>query len=201
MPELTDNLDRVVPMGVLDPDSTFFDLDLVIKALIMLSDVLLREDHHLSNIGIIDMKNYTLGHVTKTTVPQLKKYCVVLFNTYKIRARAIHFINTPPYAGYVLELIKSVIGSKLAARIQIHGTDLSGLHKHIPKRLLPTEHGGDAGPIARYHEAWIKKMATYNDWYKEQENVKSDETKRQGRSRTCGDLFGIEGSFRKLNVD
>ncbi|KAJ4426589.1 hypothetical protein ANN_26387 [Periplaneta americana] len=79
MPELTENLDRVIPVGLLDPDATFFNLDLALKALIMHLDVRLHEDYHLSNIGIIDMKNYTLSHVTKITVSQLKKCFVVLF--------------------------------------------------------------------------------------------------------------------------
>jgi hypothetical protein len=49
--------------------------------------------------------------------------------------------------------------------------------------------------------AWLKKLESYRDWFLEQDNMKSDESKRPGKSLDSGDLFGFEGSFRKLNVD
>ena len=48
---------------------------------------------------------------------------------------------------------------------------------------------------------WKKKAENNRQWLMEREQMKSDEKKRPGRPKTSEEMFGIEGSFRKLNVD
>lgn len=48
---------------------------------------------------------------------------------------------------------------------------------------------------------WKKKVEEYSAWLKEDEQFGTDETKRVGKPRTSEDMFGVEGSFRKLEVD
>ena len=48
---------------------------------------------------------------------------------------------------------------------------------------------------------WKKKCEDRRDFLIGQSQMKSDEAKRPGRPKTTDELFGIEGSFRKLNVD
>jgi hypothetical protein len=50
-------------------------------------------------------------------------------------------------------------------------------------------------------EAWVAKLDAYNDWYLAEAEFKVDESKRPGKPKTQQDLFGLEGSFRQLNVD
>jgi hypothetical protein len=50
-------------------------------------------------------------------------------------------------------------------------------------------------------EQWVKKMESYRGWFKQQELVKADESKRPGKPKTHDDLFGLEGSFRQLVID
>lgn len=50
-------------------------------------------------------------------------------------------------------------------------------------------------------EKWIQKIEEYTPWFKEQENVKADESKRPGKPTNYNDLFGLEGSFKQLSID
>ncbi|KAJ4426907.1 hypothetical protein ANN_26706 [Periplaneta americana] len=133
---------------------------------------------------------------------------------FSTRLKAFHIINTPPFAGVLVELIKSVLSSKLAARVHVHGTDLTELHKQVPKESLPTEMGGCGGSIIDNWSKiahsqilipcvypWLKKLETYQDWFLQHENVKSDEKKRLGGKAISSDLFGFEDSFKELDID
>ena len=50
-------------------------------------------------------------------------------------------------------------------------------------------------------EQWIAKIESYNDWYLSEADFGVDEKKRPGKPKTQEDLFGVEGSFRKLEID
>ena len=50
-------------------------------------------------------------------------------------------------------------------------------------------------------EEWCKKLESHRSWFLEDEKYGCDEKKRPGKPKTHEDLFGLEGSFRQLNVD
>ncbi|PSN30162.1 hypothetical protein C0J52_27760 [Blattella germanica] len=85
-------------------------------------------------------------------------------------------------------------------QVYLH-SDMDSVLEQVPKRVLPQEYGGDAGPLDKITADWKKKVEGYRTWFKEQEKYRSDEKKRPGKAKTQEDLFGLEGSFRQLNVD
>ena len=81
-------------------------------------------------------------------------------------------------------------------------TTLESVNKYIPIDILPNEVGGKAGPIMELHKAQIAKLESYRDWFLEDEyRGRLDESKRPGKRKTATDLFGVEGSFKKLDFD
>lgn len=71
----------------------------------------------------------------------------------------------------------------------------------IPKAVLPKEYGGDGESVAELTEYWKKKVISYSNWFKEDANYYSIESKRPGKPKTSDIVFGVEGSFRKLEFD
>lgn len=83
----------------------------------------------------------------------------------------------------------------------VHGDNMESLYKQVPKSLLPSEYGGDAGPIQDMVNHWEKKIMEYRPFFLDEDKYGSDESKRPGKPKTNESLFGTDGSFRKLDVD
>lgn len=78
-------------------------------------------------------------------------------------------------------------------------SSLDSLYSVIPRKIMPTEYGGDAGSIQNVVDEWERKILSYRDYFMDERQFGVDEKKRTGPSRNT--LFGIEGSFRKLQFD
>lgn len=89
------------------------------------------------------------------------------------------------------------------SNVQFHThTSLESVAKFIPVDALPNEIGGKAGPIMELHGKTIKMLEESRDWFVQEEQVnRVNESLRPGKGKTATDLFGVEGSFKKLEID
>ena len=83
----------------------------------------------------------------------------------------------------------------------MHGDGLDSLYEHIPKDILPEEYGGYAGPIDKLVEEQNEKLKSHEQYLLDEDQYGVDESKRIGKSKYADDIFGLEGSFRRLEVD
>ena len=107
-------------------------------------------------------------------------------------------------------------------QMRVHGENYESLYKEVSKEVVPKDYGGDNMSLAELTSKfkkeklittnsinsflnnavyWKKKCEDHRDYLIAQSKIKSDEAKRPGKPKTSDELFGIEGSFRKLNVD
>ncbi|KRT78511.1 CRAL-TRIO domain containing protein [Oryctes borbonicus] len=175
------------------------------KINLMINDILMNEDDQMVIGGICvvtDMGNMSVAQMMSYTPSVMKKVMTCFEEGYPTRPKEIHFYKIPSFFEAMFNMVKPFMKEKMLKRVFVHKkSDLSSLQKHIPKAILPAEYGGDAGPIQDMIDFWKAKIESYAGWFKEDYQYKTDESLRPGKPKTSSELFGIEGSFRKLNVD
>lgn len=52
-----------------------------------------------------------------------------------------------------------------------------------------------------FADTWKRKVESYREWFIDDEKYRNQEDKRLGEPKTPEKIFGVAGSFRKLQVD
>lgn len=86
--------------------------------------------------------------------------------------------------------------------MHIHTTK-DTLGKFVPLEAFPSDISlcGSAKPLKEQHEEQLKKVENHREWFlKDEATGRVNEALRVGENKTM-DLFGVEGSFKKLDID
>jgi len=149
-----------------------------------------------------DLQGAGPQHALMMNPVSAKKMVMLLQEAYPARPKGMHFLNFPPAMQAVYNLMQSFQKEKMRQRNKIHPKgDYASLWAEVGKEVLPTEYGGEGGPVADIEEKWQTKVMENKSWLMEQARHKSNETLRPGKPRSHADIFGIEGSFRRLDID
>lgn len=100
--------------------------------------------------------------------------------------------------GYVLYNIFSTY-----FQLHIHPNPKETLAEFMPLEAFPCDInlGGKSRPLKEQQEEYLKKLEDHREWFLQDEVTgRVNESLRVGKSRTM-DLFGVEGSFKKLDID
>lgn len=204
LPGLTKNGRRVILMRglVKDIPITVSNITEAMKMVFMIGDIRLKEETHgvAGDVYVFDATIATPAYFAKFTPTLVKKFLVCAQEAYPAKMKEVHIINISPIIDTILNFVKPFLKEKIRNRIFTH-SNIETLYNHIPKEIMPTEYGGDAGSIVDMHDMWMKKLEEYGPWFAEQESVKANEALRPDKPKTQDDLFGIDGSFRQLTID
>ncbi|KZC10617.1 Alpha-tocopherol transfer protein-like [Dufourea novaeangliae] len=202
LPGLTKNGRRVIVMRGLDKDHPTPNVAEAMKLVLMIGDIRLKEEAVgvAGDVYILDASVATPSHFAKFTPAIVKKFLVCVQEAYPVKLKEVHVVNVSPLVDTIVNFVKPFLKEKIRNRIFMH-SDMKTLYEYIPKEILPSEYGGDAGPIQAIHDIWMQKLEEYGPWFKEQESVRTNEALRPGKPKTHDDLFGLDGSFRQLAID
>ncbi|CAH0603264.1 unnamed protein product [Chrysodeixis includens] len=192
----------IVRIGAFDPAK--YHLSDLIKVSFMVTEILMLEDDNFTVAGeevVVDLKDVKFGVLSQWTPALAKKVMSSFEKALPIRVKGTHILNTPIGFETAYTIFKTFLTDKLKKRIRVHNQNYAAMHALIPKNTFPVEYGGDAGELQELIEYWKAKVESYREFFLQQDDVRSDETKRLGTPKTSGLLFGVEGSFRKLDVD
>lgn len=191
-------------MGKINPEE--HKLEDLYRLHFILMEIIMDEMDQSSVTGFItanNCKGATLSHVAMMSNPvTMKKSATVLQDAYPLRPKCMHMLNMPGLMDNILTMFKSFMNDKMKDRIQHYPMDdFSAFVEDCGIDVLPEELGGSNGKIQDHIDYTVNLIESKRDWLKAQTAFKADEAKRPGKPKNYSDIFGMEGSFRQLNVD
>nr|XP_012153875.1 PREDICTED: alpha-tocopherol transfer protein-like [Megachile rotundata]XP_012153876.1 PREDICTED: alpha-tocopherol transfer protein-like [Megachile rotundata]XP_012153877.1 PREDICTED: alpha-tocopherol transfer protein-like [Megachile rotundata]XP_012153878.1 PREDICTED: alpha-tocopherol transfer protein-like [Megachile rotundata] len=193
---------KILLSKLVDPDPAHYSFDEVTKYFFMASDLIgLNNGTCDGYIFIGDSANLSLGHVGRLSAMGMKKLVMYVQEAIPVRLKGIHFINTPPVMDVILNMAKPFMKKELWNMIHMHSS-LKTLEEHVSLDALPKEMGGKADSVSTLHDKLTKEIDSKREWFIEEEKLsRVDESSRIGKSNIANDLFGVEGTFKKLDID
>nr|XP_012218890.1 PREDICTED: alpha-tocopherol transfer protein-like [Linepithema humile] len=100
-----------------------------------------------------------------------------------------------------MKAAKSMFRAKLFNRIHVYTSGIESLYGTIPKAILPADYGGEEPSMDILTDMWRAKLAQQRDCLIKEGKQKTQESLRTNSIINPDELFGVLGTFRKLEID
>ncbi|XP_015184449.1 PREDICTED: CRAL-TRIO domain-containing protein DDB_G0278031-like [Polistes dominula] len=151
-------------------------------------------------VFITDVQNITLGHVGRINIMGLKKFIYFVQEAAPIRLKQIYVLNWNSAVETLLNIAKPFMKKELYELINL--TTVEKLKKFIPFDALPNEIGGKSGNIKDLANKQNQLIDDNREYFlMDEAKNKTNESLRIGKPTFANDLFGVDGSFKKLEID
>lgn len=194
---------RVVYCQLLDADPSVFIYPEASKYFFMIGDLQVVQGGVCP--GYVFIGNGTglaMGHVARFNPTLLRKLLIFIQEAIPVRIKGIHFLHPPPALELILNVAKPFMKKELISMFKFHPT-VESLAKCVPIEIIPKDLGGKAAStVEEMHKAQVKQVEDLRSWFAEEEECQRvDESLRIGKSKIANELFGAEGTFKKLEID
>ncbi|XP_030375540.1 retinol-binding protein pinta [Scaptodrosophila lebanonensis] len=186
-------------------DTNKYKFQDIIRVGSMFGEIMMFEDDNATVSGYVemmDMAGVTAANLFSLQPDLLRKFSAYADEAMPTRQKGIHFINVPTAFETGFNTLKSFFPGKIKSRVSV-SSDPDAIFQHVRPEYLPKEYGGTKGTMQDIIAAMEAKILTYRDYFIESRNFGTNE-KLRDISETTIDYdshFGIDGSFRKLDID
>ncbi|XP_063388491.1 clavesin-1-like [Cydia fagiglandana] len=189
--------------SIIDPDARKYVFIDGLRVALMLLELTQAEQGTWPGLQIVfDMRTFSLQHLAKMDLHTVQQFMYYLQEAMLVRVTGIHFMNAPVFMDRVLMLIKPFMKKTLMDVLFVHQTGSGTLEKYIPVEGLPEEAGGDYISVMKASANLQERLRLNKDFFEQRNKRRVVEALRPGRPKTISDIFGgIEGSFKKLDID
>uniref|UniRef100_A0A0A9XH45 Alpha-tocopherol transfer protein n=2 Tax=Lygus hesperus TaxID=30085 RepID=A0A0A9XH45_LYGHE len=149
-------------------------------------------------VFVHDIKNLTFSQIIQSPISLIAASLRYSQEASACSIRGIHIVNGGTIFEKLFTVIKPFLNQEVIDVMKVH-SNYEDLVSAIGAQAVPKDYGGNAQSIKEGHDKMIKLIEKYQDALLEEENYRADEKKRPEGNKT-GD-FGIQGSFRKIEVD
>ncbi|XP_018400044.1 PREDICTED: alpha-tocopherol transfer protein-like [Cyphomyrmex costatus] len=207
LPSLTEEGYRATIFRLRDTDMEKFSFQAIVKRVLMILDARLMEEFCLSNIMIIDLQGFSMAHFAKFTPTQsiVRRAMLAVQDSMPFRLSRIYFLHAPSFVTSLINVFYPLLKEKLTQKFHIFNGGPEELYAYINKDVLPNEWGGKAGTFKELNDAWQEKIEKNREWFLRDEKLsRTNENARLLKLKSSClvmDIEGIQGSFRKLNID
>jgi len=207
LPQTDDEGCRVAINRIALWDPKKYEFDDFVKTNACYLDVICEDPRVQVNgvVLIMDMEGMGPAQASEMTPSRAQRMMKLMTHTYPIRIKAIHYIKQPKLFDVVFPIIKQFMSEKIKKRINLHGNEIKSLHKHVPKRILPKEYGGELDSISVINDNWVQYLKSNEKLLMDYQTygISLDKTKDKGKNVVSASdaTDTISGTFRKLNVD
>ncbi|XP_036233872.2 alpha-tocopherol transfer protein-like [Bactrocera oleae] len=202
LPQTTPEGYRVIIGKLADTNASNFNFVDCMKLYCMIFDMWMSEDGiRPGHIMVMDLKGVTLGHVARIGIFQMKKFLFYLQEAAAIRLIGFHFINIVPFMDKILALMTPFMKKELTSILYIHN-NLEDFYKFVPQSILPKDYGGDELECVEFRETvYAKLKENREEMLQFEKRHQVNEKLRPGKPKNASELFGIQGNFKKLDID
>ncbi|XP_055677706.1 uncharacterized protein LOC129786607 [Lutzomyia longipalpis] len=189
-------------MRVLCEDAKLVNASNLIKVFISYSYLWFRSEvPPVNHILIVDLDVVTLAHLGTLDLRTLRELSCFYNHFYFGTLMKVHLINVGPWIDRLLGLLKTTMGREFSEKICVH-RDASNLHEFMALGHLPKELGGDFLSFNQLHVGMKELLEKHADELMNKYKVHSSGFLQiHSAPHTEPDLFGVDGTFRQLEVD
>ncbi|XP_017955099.1 retinol-binding protein pinta [Drosophila navojoa] len=186
-------------------DTQKFKFQDIIRVGSMFGEIMMLEDDNANVSGyieIMDMAGVTAAHLFALQPQLLSKFSAFADEAMPTRQKGIHFINVPASFESGFNSLRAFFPAKIKNRVSV-SSDPEAIFECVKRDYLPQEYGGSRGTMQDIIGQMESKMLSYGEYFEQSHLFGANEKLRDDNSANidCQSSFGLDGSFRMLDID